>query len=83
MVCCAARSHDDALLASRSYDKPVRAYDVRAGCRAVATLQHLDTFDGVAFTPDGRRLLSACRDHVVRSCDTASWAVAGPSGCRC
>ena len=60
------------LIASGSYDKMVKLWDVTSG-KEVRNLQdHIDAVFAVAFSPDGKRLASASQDRTVKIWDVAS-----------
>ncbi|HLJ95237.1 MAG TPA: protein kinase [Gemmataceae bacterium] len=67
-----AFSPDGRLLASASYDKTARVWDVATG-RALLTLTgHADWVSDVAFSPDGSRLATSSNDHTTKLWDLAS-----------
>jgi len=62
-------SPDGTRLASGSYDKTVRVWDVATGA-SVATLEgHTGWVRSVSWSPDGTRLASGSRDETVRVWD--------------
>jgi WD40 repeat protein len=67
-----AFSPDGQLLASGSWDKAVRLWDVKTG-KATATLTgHTRSVTSVAFSPDGQSLASGCEGGTVKI-----WKVSG------
>lgn len=63
---------DGSQIASGSWDKTIKIWDLETGqCRA--TLEgHSDDINSVAITPDGKRILSASNDQSVRVWDAGS-----------
>jgi WD40 repeat protein len=65
-----AFSPDGRLLASASYDKTIRLWDVASGQpRGDALRGHTDLVLSVTFSPDGRLLASASDDKTIRLWD--------------
>nr|XP_056722251.1 coronin-7 [Euleptes europaea] len=54
------------VLASSSYDLSVRIWDVRSGRQALLLNGHKDQIFGIAWSPNGRRLATVCKDGKVR-----------------
>ncbi|KAJ7306057.1 hypothetical protein JRQ81_010423 [Phrynocephalus forsythii] len=54
------------ILASSSYDMTLRIWDVRAGRQELTLDGHGDQIFSLAWSPDGRRLASVCKDGKVR-----------------
>jgi hypothetical protein len=65
-----ARTAD--FLASASRDQKVRVWDAATGRELVTLKGHTDYVNGVAFSPDGRRLASGGGDNVVKVWDAAT-----------
>jgi WD40 repeat protein len=59
-------------LASASFDKTARLWDVATGKERAVLRGHTAKVNGVAFAPNGNRLASASRDRSVRLWDTAT-----------
>ena len=67
-----AFSPDGTMLATASYDKLIKLWDV-ATAKEVRTLRdHIDAVYALAFTPDGARLVSGAADRSVKIWDVAS-----------
>ena len=73
-VLAATFSADGKHLATGSYDKTVRVWDLVAGGPPRVLQGHGDNVFGVAFTPDGTHLLSLAADDVARVWDVAAGA---------
>jgi len=67
-----AFSPDGTKLASGSYDKSVRIWDVATGEELFYSLDHADDVTQVDFSPDGSLLASGGADGVVRLWDVAT-----------
>jgi WD40 repeat protein len=57
---------DGAKIASASYDRTVRVWDVVSGKSERVLTMHSDFVTGVAYSPDGKSLASASKDRSVR-----------------
>jgi WD40 repeat protein len=65
-------SPDGMLVASASYDSPVRIYDAKTGqCRQILE-GHIQSVTSVAFSHDGVLVASASSDKTIRICDVAT-----------
>ncbi len=74
VVASVAFRHDGKKLASGSFDKTVRVWDVASGKLERTLTMHSDFVHAVAFTPDGKRLCSASKDRSVRLVDAVTGA---------
>uniref|UniRef100_A0A670JFL9 Coronin n=1 Tax=Podarcis muralis TaxID=64176 RepID=A0A670JFL9_PODMU len=54
------------ILASSSYDMSVRIWDLRSGGQVLRLEGHRDQIFSLAWSPDGRRLATVCKDGRVR-----------------
>ena len=61
-----AFSPDARTLATASYDKLIKLWDVATGQELKTLKDHIDAVYAVAFTPDGKRLISAGADRTVK-----------------
>jgi WD40 repeat protein len=52
----------------------VRLWDVATGAALLTLEGHLDTVHSVAFSPDGKQVVSGSDDHIVRLWDVATGA---------
>ena len=78
-----AFSPDGKTLATASFDKTVKLWDVATGAERKTLEGHTDRVYSVAFSPDGKRLASCGRDETARVWDAASGAREnGPDGTR-
>jgi WD40 repeat protein len=73
-VTSVAFSHDSARLASASYDKTVKIWDVSNGACLHTLEGHSDWVNSVAFSHDSARLASASDDSTVKIWDASSGA---------
>ncbi len=60
------------LLATASYDKLIKLWDVATGKEVRTLKDHIDAVYALAFTPDGKRLISGSADRSVKVWDVAS-----------
>jgi dipeptidyl aminopeptidase/acylaminoacyl peptidase len=66
-----AFSPDGKTVASASYDKLVKIWDVTTGKQLHSLKEHTDAVYAVAFMPDGKRLVSAAGDRTLKVWDIA------------
>ncbi len=69
-----AFSPDHRWLASGSYDKTIRIWDLSTGRTLQTLTAHTDDVWSLSFSPDGRRLVSASQDGTARVWDTNTGA---------
>jgi WD40 repeat protein len=68
-VSCGTFSPDGKVLATGSWDKAVKLWDVGSGQELATLLGHTDGLRAVLFTPDGKTLITASDDRTVRFWD--------------
>ncbi len=73
-VSMVAFSPDGRLLASVSWDKSIRLWDLQAKTLLRLLAGHDDFITNVKFSPDGRRLASSSKDGTILLWDMATWA---------
>lgn len=56
-------------LASASFDREVKIWDIRTGTEMLPPLKHRDGVTDVCYSPDGRYIITACMDNSVRIWD--------------
>ena len=71
-VLALAFSPDGKTLASTSFDKTIKLWDVATGKERATLIGHLDRVHSVAFIQDGKTLASWCDDNTIKP-----WSVAG------
>jgi WD40 repeat protein/serine/threonine protein kinase len=69
---CVAFSSDGKRLATGGSDQAIKIWDIDSGQEILTLRGHTDWVQGIAFTPDGRRLVS-CGDRTVRIWDGRPW----------
>ncbi len=67
-----AISPDGKRIASGSFDKTVKVWDVESGIELMTLRGHEDRVGPVAFSPDGRRIVSGSMDRTVRLWDATT-----------
>ncbi len=72
MVAVVAFSPDGKTIATGSWDKTARLWDLKTGRPIGPTIQHQESVRGVAFSPDGRWLATASNDKTARVWDVAT-----------
>jgi WD40 repeat protein len=63
---------DGKSVATASYDKLIKLWDVESGKEVRTLKDHIDAVYALAFTPDGKRLVSASADRGVKVWDVAT-----------
>ncbi len=71
-VAAVAFSPDGKTIATGSWDKTARLWDLKSGQPIGPTIQHQGAVRGVAFSPDGRWLATASNDKSARVWDVAT-----------
>ena len=61
-----AFSPDGTRLATASWDKTAKVWEVSSGREVLTLSGHTDKVSGIAFSPDGTRLATASHDRTVR-----------------
>jgi WD40 repeat protein len=61
-----AFSPDGTRIATASFDKTAKVWDVVSGREVFTLVGHTDRIYGVAFSPDGRRLATASKDRTAK-----------------
>lgn len=68
-----AFSPDGRVVATASWDKDIRLWDLHSQNLLRLLSGHGDSITNVKFSPDGRRLASSSKDGMIRLWDTATW----------
>jgi WD40 repeat protein len=63
-ISCLAYSHDGKRLVTGSDDENVKVWDVTTGQEVLTLSGHSRPISGVAFSRDGRRLVSSCGKQI-------------------
>jgi WD40 repeat protein len=72
LVNCVSYSPDGARIASGSWDRTVRVWDVTSGVELAVLRGHEDYVNCVSYSPDGARIASGSSDKTVRVWDARS-----------
>ena len=67
-----AFSPDGKSVATSSYDKLIKLWNVETGQEIRTLKDHIDAVYALAFTPDGKRLISGAADRTVKVWDAAT-----------
>jgi WD40 repeat protein len=67
-----AFSAESATIATASYDKSIKLWDVSSGKEIRTLRDHVDSIYALAFTPDGKRLVSGAADRSVKIWDVST-----------
>ncbi|HRI61534.1 MAG TPA: hypothetical protein PK228_17470, partial [Saprospiraceae bacterium] len=73
-------SPDGHKFASSGWDRTAKIWDTNGNC--LQTLNHPDGVYGSAFTPDNQRLVTACRDKIIRTWDVNTGQLLNTIGSR-
>jgi WD40 repeat protein len=68
-IYAAAFSSSGKTLATASYDKLIKIWDVATGAEVRTLKDHIDAVYALAFTPDGKRLVSGAADRTIKLWD--------------
>ena len=72
-VSCAAFSPDGKTLASASYDKTIKLWEVSSGKELHSIEAHSDAVTTIAFSPSGKLLASASYDETIKIWRVPDW----------